>query len=493
MAKVFGLQGYLTGKLGATVFAIRNGEQIGRQYNPVVSNPKTDAQVANRAKLKLLSQLSASVAPVIAMPRSGMVSTRNLFTKHNYEYTSYGNSEASIPMADILLTASYTAMPGIHVERSGSAVHANLLERADSQWDKVCYVILKKGDTGAIAPATSLVVSNAGTDGLFPVDLPYVGGDISVHCYGIRLNTQYSRVIFGNITAPRAEDVAKIVTSRTFNEGDMSLSETRGCFLDTNENVAESSGVSTVAVNGIAYDMTSNARNVGGTITGGGRVELNSSVVLTAEAAEDYTFVGWANNPDDDVFDTASSITVVANAAKTLYAMFRASHVIINGVAFNRSENTEGGGTVTGGGTVNYGSSVTLSATAAEGKVFVGWAGTPNGTIVSTRNTFTVNAVANTTIYAIFDAPVATYTVTPALATGVNSAMGSVSGGGQIVQGHTATVIASAASGYQFGGWYTSANPTGNAVSKNASYTFTPSANTTLYANFVDMGMGGDD
>ena len=53
--KLNGIVGKGTGKLGASVFAISGGEQIVRQYNPVVSNPNTDAQVAQRAKLKLMS------------------------------------------------------------------------------------------------------------------------------------------------------------------------------------------------------------------------------------------------------------------------------------------------------------------------------------------------------------------------------------------------------------------------------------------------------
>ena len=486
MAKVFGLQGYLTGKLGATVFAIRNGEQIGRQYNPVVSNPKTDAQVANRAKLKLLSQLSAAVAPVIAMPRTGMVSTRNHFTKQNYEYTTYGNSEAIIPMADILLTASYTAMPGLQAVRSSSGVAVNLLESAAAQWDKVCYVILKKGDTGAIAPAASLVVSDAGTDGTFPANLPVVDGDISIHCYGIRLNTQYSRVLFGNITAPRAEDVAKIVTSRTFNQSDMTLSETRGCFMDSAESTAETSGVSTVRINAVAYDRTSSAQGVGGTITGGGNVELNSLVTLTAVAASDYTFLGWANTPSGEILSTASSYTLTATAARTIYAIFRSAHVIVTAIAYDRSAGAAGGGTVSGAGTVAYGSTVTLTATPASGKEFKGWANTADGVIISNIASYEYTATANKTLYAIFGDPSVEATVTLQYATGSNSAMGSFRGAGTFEVGDRVTVVAndSESSNFAFIGWYRDAAHT-SLASLDKSYTFTLEGNTTLYAYFA--------
>ena len=53
MAKMYGFSGKVTGKKGDAVFAVRNGEQIIRQYNPIVANPSTQKQVDARAALKL--------------------------------------------------------------------------------------------------------------------------------------------------------------------------------------------------------------------------------------------------------------------------------------------------------------------------------------------------------------------------------------------------------------------------------------------------------
>ena len=68
-----------SGRVAGSVFAVRYGEVIERAYNPYVSNPKSEAQVEARAKLKLLSQLAAVVAPVLAMPREGAKTSRNKF------------------------------------------------------------------------------------------------------------------------------------------------------------------------------------------------------------------------------------------------------------------------------------------------------------------------------------------------------------------------------------------------------------------------------
>jgi hypothetical protein len=69
------------------------------------------------------------------------------------------------------------------------------------------------------------------------------------------------------------------------------------------------------------------------------------------------------------------------------------------------------------------------------------------------------------------------YTIT---ATANNGTMGSVSGAGSKVTGSTATLVATANSGYHFVNWTES----GSEVSTNATYSFTASANRTLVANF---------
>lgn len=49
------------GKLGGVVFAVRNGMQVVREYQPVVANPRTSAQILQRAKVNLVGQLSQLV------------------------------------------------------------------------------------------------------------------------------------------------------------------------------------------------------------------------------------------------------------------------------------------------------------------------------------------------------------------------------------------------------------------------------------------------
>lgn len=61
MAKSTNGLGQFRGKLGGAVFAVNAGEQIVRQYQPQVANPRTTAQLTQRAKMNLTGKLSAIV------------------------------------------------------------------------------------------------------------------------------------------------------------------------------------------------------------------------------------------------------------------------------------------------------------------------------------------------------------------------------------------------------------------------------------------------
>lgn len=61
MAKVVGLVGSASGKIGNVVYAVTNGIQTARVYQPVVSNPKSILQNRQRAKGNLAGRISSFV------------------------------------------------------------------------------------------------------------------------------------------------------------------------------------------------------------------------------------------------------------------------------------------------------------------------------------------------------------------------------------------------------------------------------------------------
>ena len=232
MSKVFGLQGFLRGKLGNTVFAIRNGEQIARQYNPNPANPKSVTQTANRARLKLLSQLGAALQPVIAVPRVGMVSPRNGFTQANYPYTTFAVDNASISLASIQLTKSSVPLGQMNIDADlPDTITVNFSDNLSSSVDAVTYVMLRRTTDEKVAVVTSKLVSKPGEAGTFETTFPKYNADIAVLAYGIRYNTSAARVVFGNLTAPSAEAVAKLFANRTLTASDVTMTKTVGLYV----------------------------------------------------------------------------------------------------------------------------------------------------------------------------------------------------------------------------------------------------------------------
>ena len=219
----------MTGKLADTVMSVRNGEQIARKYQPVVFNPSTPAQVAQRAKLKLLSQLSAVMAPVIAIPSQGPVSSRNLFTKKNFPFVTYNNSTASAILTSVQLTDSVVALPNLAVVRDGTNLTALLQGTSGPGIDRVVYCLFTKQVDETLRFTSSKVVTDAGATNNFETNfvLDNVDTVVVVYAYGIRDNSEAAKATFGNLTVPTAESVANLIVTRSLTSSDVTLTETR--------------------------------------------------------------------------------------------------------------------------------------------------------------------------------------------------------------------------------------------------------------------------
>lgn len=234
MAKIYGINGALTGKLGNSVMAVRNGVQVARQYQPVVANPSTDAQIAARARLKMMSQLSAVMAPVIAMPKQGIVSTRNIFVKENYGKSTYSNNTASITLTAVSLTKSVVSLPNVIATRDENIVSAVLEAALNLDVNRVVYALFVKMADGTLRYAGSKVAMTAGADASWGVtfNVQAVDANFVVYAYGVRDNTEAARAYFGNLQALTAETVAKLVTQRVMSETDVTLTETKAVELN---------------------------------------------------------------------------------------------------------------------------------------------------------------------------------------------------------------------------------------------------------------------
>lgn len=217
-----------SGRVAGSVFAVRYGEVIERAYNPYVSNPKSTAQVQVRAKLKLMSQLSAVMGSVIAMPREGGQSPRNLFVSDNFPNATFAQDTASINLAGIKLTKGVVSLPSVTGSATTSGLSVALSERAEDI-DKMVYAVFRKEADNTLRLVRSSVISDAGADGTFPyTPLVSGGGNFLVLAYGIRENTERARASFGNMQVLAAETVAKLIATRVLTSQDVTLTETRG-------------------------------------------------------------------------------------------------------------------------------------------------------------------------------------------------------------------------------------------------------------------------
>lgn len=230
--KLHGITGTGSGKLGSSVFSVTAGEQVVRQYQPVVTNPSTESQVNNRARLKLLSQLSAVMADVIAIPRQGALSPRNIFVSDNYPISSAENGAATIDLAKIALTKGGMQIPAVVAERvDDTAINVALAAKADQLVARVIYIAFYRNNVGELQLLDSAVVETAGEEGTFPYLFPYMSQDVIVYAYGIFDKNSKATAKFGNYGVEDGTQVASLIADRKVSESDYLITKTQGVVL----------------------------------------------------------------------------------------------------------------------------------------------------------------------------------------------------------------------------------------------------------------------
>lgn len=281
-----------SGKLGATVFTVNSGVQIAREYQPKVSNPNTEAQQDTRARFKLMSQLSAVMAPVIAIKKDGLKTARNQFQSLNFGIVEYKNENASINLNLVQLTKSNRSFAGFSADRSGgAAINVELLAGMAATADRVVYIAYEKQIDGTLSLLGSKVCSEVGADGKFADTLPYTESSVVLYAYAIKDTDASMTAKFGNLIAPSAEKVAKLLVSSAENMSAVNLTKTAGLTMNEGTNKADSN-TSMAEMVTIALEATNLA-----TLTGSGVYPKGSRVTLQAtKISADWSFDGWVKN-----------------------------------------------------------------------------------------------------------------------------------------------------------------------------------------------------
>lgn len=370
MGKVTSLYGKTTGKIGSIVFSTSGGETIAREYNPHVANPNTQAQVNQRARLKLMSQLSAALAPVIAIPKQGLVSSRNAFTKLNFDASMAENGVAQISYENVQLTNGNLGLPSIEATRAlASGITINLSEDASQSVSRVVYILYRKTAEQRLQFVSSVIAESAGGMGTFPASLPYTEGDIILYAYGMRDTSESASAKYGDLQVQNALDVARLTAYRSISSEDYQFTMTRGAtmYADQSEITPVPEGYARVFVTPTS----------GGTANGAGMFEIGTQVTVVASPNQDFEFVGWRLNGSQTIISTDLQYTFTLNNLTDLVAVFQPSQGALTYIVTVRinADGQTAGATVSGGGEVVAGNSTTVVTTepTEEGYIFNGW------------------------------------------------------------------------------------------------------------------------
>ena len=234
--------GKQSGKLGQSVLSTRYGEQIQRAYVKEIANPKTEAQVATRSRFKLASQLSAAMADVIAIPRVGSKTGRNQFVSATMDITNETAGVAQVDLNAVQLTKSQRGLIGFTATRdqAGNKISIALKGANGSAISRVVYVAFEKQSDGSLVQFDSKVISEAGADNTFPAELKFTANSVVLYSYGITDKDGATSVKFGNLDAPTAEQVAKLVTTSSDTLSGVTLTKTNGATMNIGYNACDS-------------------------------------------------------------------------------------------------------------------------------------------------------------------------------------------------------------------------------------------------------------
>ena len=313
--KLNGFVGTGSGKFGSSVFSVSAGSQIVRQYQPVVANPSTAAQVNQRARLKLMSQVAAALAPVIAMAKAGLVSARNQFISKNMDSCIATGGVAQVTYENLQLTSGNLGFPSITAARAEGTniISVNLSSAPSGDISRVVYIMYRKTQ-GQLEYVASNIVKTRGESNNFPTTFPASKGDVVLFAYGMKDANAAATAKYENYNVASASDIATLVASRTIAFGDYTFTQTRGT------TIASGSQGTVVVPDGQALVFVTAAGP--GTVTGGGAYDIGTSVTVTATPKSGAQFLGWRRNNSSTIISTELQYTFTLQELTDLVAVF---------------------------------------------------------------------------------------------------------------------------------------------------------------------------
>lgn len=229
--KLQGFVGKGSGKLGASVWTVRKGVQVVREYTDKVSNPNTRPQVEQRAKFKMLSQLAAVVtnAGMYFSNVSAGATMRNEFVKRNMLAVEIlaGSDVATLKTGEVQLTDGTFMIETPEFDKTNKNVNISLAGEELASVAGANVTVITQPEAGRILGYSTKVLREEGAEGisvdiLVPTSLV---NKTAVLVWVYRFRDARARAKYENTVAADANNI-RLTFDRMVEAGDIEVSST---------------------------------------------------------------------------------------------------------------------------------------------------------------------------------------------------------------------------------------------------------------------------
>lgn len=223
--KLQGFVGKGSGKLGASVWTVRKGIQVVREYTDKVTNPNTPAQVGQRAKFKLLTQLGAVVAGdgMFFRNLNSGESMRNAFMRANMPAVTLSptGNVALLNVGKVVLTDGHTTAPTATFNRTTGILSVDLSATAMSDIMGIGYAVITLPDVGRVIGYSARAEKAEGETTITATIIagPAMMNKTNVLVWGYRFADAAARARYEAIAATETADVVSLEFNRMLREG----------------------------------------------------------------------------------------------------------------------------------------------------------------------------------------------------------------------------------------------------------------------------------
>lgn len=225
--------GIVTYRVGDTLLA--------REYVPNPANPKTERQVQQRAKIKLLSQIAAVFRPIIAIFPSSGKSARAFFAKINFPKIAVSGTTAEIDYTSVSLTDSDRPITQVAKDiaflPSGVRMLVGLPQEPTEDIKRVFYYLFGKQDNGKLVFLDYYLseIRWSSRNPLFfcwanaPFEIDEQGRatrDYVIYAIGMGDNSEEATDYWNNLDVPNLEFLGQIIAEKLISSNDFYFTET---------------------------------------------------------------------------------------------------------------------------------------------------------------------------------------------------------------------------------------------------------------------------